>query len=237
MNSKYNILTVVNEGYAPFIKIFVNSLFEHQDLQNIDTVYVFDTGLESGTKKYLLDFPKVEVLDSGINSQSSEIHDEGWKKSTYSKTKFLLQVLEDSKLPTIMIDADSIFYSNFEDLLDWDCDFVACRREREGFSKYIGSFFAALDVEKSKQFIKLWIENIDFLQTNSDLKHCESPALAKTIDENPELKCQDIAEQLVSAVFPDETSRIIHLKSDYYATTIGQRLNLPHSKPFSRRYL
>tara|TARA_R100001510_G_C7642100_1_gene199683 strand:- start:142 stop:855 length:714 start_codon:yes stop_codon:yes gene_type:complete len=237
VNKKYNILTVVNEGYAPFIKLFVNSLFEYHDLQNVDTVYVFDTGLSDTTKKYLLDFPKVKVVDSGINSQSSEIHDEGWKKSTYSKTKFLLNVLEDSNLPTIMIDADSIFYSNFEHLLDWDCDFVACHREREGFSKYIGSFFGALDVEKSKQFINLWIKNIDFLQNNTDLKHCESPALAKTIEENPELKCQDLPEQLVSAIMPDESSTIFHLKSDYYAITIEQRLNLPHSKPFARRYL
>ena len=237
MNNKYNILTVVNEGYAPFIKVFVNSLFEYHDLQNVETVYIFDTGLENGTKKYLLDFPKVKVVDSGINSQSNEVHDEGWKKSTYSKTKFLLSVLEDSNLPTIMIDADSIFWSSFEDLIDWESDFIATRRDRDGFSKYIGSFFGAINVEKSKQFIKLWIENIEFLQTNTDLKHCESPALAKTTEEHPEFICQEIEEELVSAVFPTKKSLIFHLKSDHYAMTIAQRLNLPHAQPFSRRYL
>lgn len=237
MNSKYNILTVANESYAAFIKLFVNSLFERCDIENVDTIYIFDTGLSPLTKEYLSDFPKVSVVDSGINSLSSEIHDEGWKKNTYSKTKFLLKILEKTNLPTLMIDSDSIFASKFEHLIDWDADFIACRREREGFSKYIGSFFGALNIEKSKEFIELWIDNIDDLQKNTDLKHCESPALAKTIDENEKFTCQDIEEQLVSAVFPNENSTIYHLKSDYYAVTIEQRLSLPHANYFTRRYL
>ena len=37
---KYNILTVINEGYAQFGKLFINSLFENIDLKNVEKIYV-----------------------------------------------------------------------------------------------------------------------------------------------------------------------------------------------------
>ncbi len=233
---KYNIMTVANEDYKDFIKIFVNSLFELYNMKQVENVYIYDTGLSTATKEYLLDFPKVLIVKTDVVSKSNEIHDEGWKTSTYSKTGFLLDVLERDSVPTIMIDSDCIFISNIDHLINWNCDIVACNRNRKGFSKHIGSFFAALDVERSKTFIKKWIDNLNYLQNNTDLKHCESPALSKTIEES-DFKLQEIPEQIVSAVFPDENSLIIHLKSDYYAKTIKERLSLPHAAPFVERYL
>ena len=233
---KYNILTVANEGYASFIKLFVNSLFERVHLKNVQTVYVFDTGLSQETVEYLENFPKVVVRQTDINSISEKIHDEGWKTNTYSKTKFLLSVLQQDKIPTFMIDSDSIFVENFEDLIDWECDFVVCKRGREGFSKYIGSFFGAIHVSASCTFIAEWITNIDYLQKNTDMKHCESPALSKT-SATPGYNIQELKEQVVSAVWPNEESRIYHLKSDHYALTVEQRLNLPHAVNFCQRYL
>ena len=135
-----------------------------------------------------------------------------------------------------MIDSDCIFVSSFEDLFDWEADVVVCDRQREGFSKHIGSFFAALNVEKSKKFVVEWIKNVQRLQETTDMKHCESPALSKTVEEGA-FKVQELAEQQISAVFPDLSSRIYHLKSDYYALTIEARLNLPHAVPSVKRYL
>tara|TARA_B100000131_G_scaffold201633_1_gene193727 strand:- start:520 stop:1224 length:705 start_codon:yes stop_codon:yes gene_type:complete len=233
---KHNILTVANENYKDFLILFINSLFEFGNLTNTQTIYVFDTGLSQDTKSYIDCFPKVEMINSGFSTNSTEIHDEGWKKNTYSKTRFLKDILTQTNLPTFMIDSDSIFVQDFLDLIDEKCDIIGCRREREGFSKYIGSFFGAINVEKSLLFIDKWIDNIDMLQQTTDLKHCESPALAKTIQENS-FKIQDIKEQVVSAVFPTQESRIFHLKSDHYALTVKDRLNLPHAKQFVQRYL
>lgn len=234
---KYNILTVANEDYAPFIKLFVNSLFEFIDTTNVNKIYIFDTGLSQNTLKYLNYFPQVEVKETEISAPSSQIHDEGWQKNTYSKTKFLLSTLEETGLPTLMIDSDSIFFSNFEDLIDWNSDVVACNRNREGFSKHIGSFFGAINVANSVKFLKKWIQNISELQKEGNLKHCESPALSKTILEEQGFAVSELEENLVSAVFPDDNSRIYHLKSDYYAKTIESRLGLPHAVQFCQRYL
>jgi len=235
-NMKYNILTVINEGYAQFGKLFINSLFENIDLKNVEKIYVYDTGLSEDTVRYFKYFPKVDIVHTGADFKSTGIHDEGWASNTYSKTKYLLSVLEDTDTPTLMIDSDCIFVQPFEQLLDETVDIVACDRNREGFSKHIGSFFGAINVENSKRFLKTWIKNIQFLQETTDLKHCESPALSKTITEE-DYEVQEVPEQLVSAVFPDHTSLIYHLKSDYYAVTIEQRLGLQQAAPFVQRYL
>ena len=229
-------MTVANEDYKKFIKLFVNSLFELYDMVDVNKVYIYDTGLSKETVEYLLDFPKIEVVETDVVSISSKIHDEGWKTSTYSKTKFLLEILIKDDLPTFMIDSDCIFVSNFQHLIDWDCDIIACDRDREGFSKHIGSFFGAINIENSKDFLTKWIDNLKYLQDNTDMKHCESPALSKTIKEN-DYKLQELPEQIVSAVFPDQTSLIFHLKSDYYAKTVEERISLPHAIDFVKRYL
>jgi len=233
---KYNILTVINEGYAEFGKLFINSLFENIDLTNVEKIFVYDTGLAPLTIDYYNYFPKVEIIETGANYTSLNMHDEGWKENTYSKTKYLLECLDNYNLPTLMVDSDCIFVAAFEQLLDKKADIVVCSRQREGFSRHIGSFFGALNVEKSKQFLRSWIKNIDLLQQTTDLKHCESPALSKTITEE-DIETQEVPEQVVSAVHPDETSLIYHLKSDYYATTVEQRLALPHAAFFTQRYL
>lgn len=233
---KYNVLTVANENYSSFIKLFVNSFFEFCDQKNVENIYIFDTGLSEATRAELNCFPKVVILDSGFTADSSSVHDNGWAKNTYSKTVFLLQILKKDRLPTLMIDSDSIFANDFEHVLDWNSDFAACDRNREGFSRHIGSFFAAIDIEKSIEFVNKWIENLEWLQNNTDMKHCESPALSKTISET-DYKVQEIEENLVSAVFPTEHSLIYHLKSDYYAMTVEKRLALKHAQPYVQRYL
>ena len=233
---KYNILTVANEEYSEFLKLFVNSFFEFVDAENLAKVYVYDTGLSMDTKNYIDLFPNVHIVDTKMSIKSDKIHDEGWAKNTYSKTKFLLEILEKDGIPTFMIDSDCIFLQGFDDLVDNSKDFIACDRDREGFSRHIGSFFGAINVENSIDFIKKWIHNIDLLHKEGKLKHCESPALSLTISKT-NYAVQEIPEIVVSAVFPKEESRIYHLKSDYYAKTVKERLNLAHAKPFYQRYI
>jgi len=232
----YNMMTVANETYKDFLKLFVNSFYERMDFEQVNNLYIYNTGLSQETVDYLKCFPKVVVKPTNINSQSAAIHDKGWKLNTYSKTRFLLDLLVEERLPVCMIDSDCIFLDNFEDLINFEKDFAVCDRDREGFSRHIGSFFFALNVEKSVNFITKWISNVEKLQNETNMKHCESPALTKTIVEN-DYDYQEIAEQKVSAIWPDKSSRIAHLKSDYYATTVEKRLNLPHALPFKERYI
>lgn len=239
---QYNILTVLNESYRPFGELFVTSLFENVDLSNVNKTYIFDTGMKDSTKEYLRSFPTIEIVDTGIESQSNEIHDEGWKKSTYSKTSFLLDTLIKDGLPTVMIDSDCIFIQEFSDLLQLeDKDIVVTARNREGFSRHIGSFFSANNSsKKTLSFVRRWIENLEHLQSNTDMKHVESPALSKTVAEmSKELQILEIPEDIISCVLPDEVPvqddiRIFHLKSDYYAKTMRDRLMLPWARPFHR---
>tara|TARA_Y100001938_G_C8064252_1_gene419189 strand:+ start:598 stop:1356 length:759 start_codon:yes stop_codon:yes gene_type:complete len=235
---KYNILTVLNESYKAFGELFVTSLFENLDISKINKTYIFDTGLSEDTRNYLSLFPTVQVVDTEIDSQSGEIHDDGWKNSTYSKTRFLMETIVQDGLPTVMIDSDCIFVYDFYDLLDFDSsDIVVTARNREGFSRHIGSFFSANNASKKTiSFISRWIENLEDLQKNTDMKHVESPALSKTVSEmKDELEILEVPENIICCVIPDgppKNARIYHLKSDYYAKTIPERLQLPHAKAF-----
>lgn len=239
---KYNILTVLNESYKIFGDLFVTSLFENIDISQVNKTYIFDTGLEDETKAYLSLFPTVEIVDTGIQSQSGQIHDQGWKDSTYSKTTFLLDTLIKDGLPTVMIDSDCIFIQEFSDLLQFDKnDIVVTARDREGFSRHIGSFFSANNPSKNVlSFVRRWIENLEDLKKNTDMKHVESPALSKTVAEmSSELSILELPEDLISCVlpekYPDQANiRIYHLKSDYYAKTIPERIMLPWARPFHR---
>lgn len=239
---KYNILTVLNESYRPFGELFVASLFENTDISQVNKTYIFDTGLEEETKSYLSLFPTVEIIDTAINSQSEEIHDEGWKNSTYSKTTFLLDTLIKDGLPTVMIDSDCIFVQDFSQLLKFsEKDVVVTARNREGFSKHIGSFFAANNCSKNVLlFVRRWIENLEHLRENTKMKHVESPALSKTVTEmKNEIEILELPEEIISCVLPEEANRkediaILHLKSDHYAKTIADRLMLPWARTFHR---
>ena len=120
---KYNIITVANEEYKDFLKLFVNSLFENVDMENINKVYIFDTGLSKETKEYVNHFPSFDLVDTQMIIESKELHDSGWAENTYSKTKFLRQILKKDSLPTFMIDSDCIFVEGFEKLIQFDKNF------------------------------------------------------------------------------------------------------------------
>jgi hypothetical protein len=47
----YNIMVVFNSSYFPFGKVWINSLYDKNDMSNVDTVYIVDTGLEESQKE------------------------------------------------------------------------------------------------------------------------------------------------------------------------------------------
>ena len=232
---KYNIVTTLNNDYMPFGILFINSLFDNISLNFINKIYIFDTGLHKNDIKYLELFPKVQIEKTSHQTKNVNMHDEQWQKNVYSKTSFLLQTIKKDDMPAIMIDSDCIFVSDFFDLLDTSKDFILCERARSGFSKHIGSFFVAHNVEKAEEFITDWIKEIK----KGDEKHKESPALSRVSEKYDNLG--NLPEAQVSYFsfenkMPTRDARIIHLKSDSGRETITKRIHQPHAAEYVRKY-
>lgn len=232
---KYNLMTVINSDYFDFGKLFVNSLYDQIDLTDIYKLYIYDTGLSERDRKYLSFFPQLEVVPTQLNTKHFMLHDEDWRKNVYSKTAFLLQVIEKDSLPTVMVDSDCLFLSNFTDLIDPEYDFIACRREeKDAFSEYIASFFVINSIAKAKEFIKEWREEMFFGTEN----HKESPALSRLINKqkyNVGILSENIVSYTGTEVTPE--TRIVHLKSAKELRTVEQRINQPHLKEYKEKYL
>lgn len=231
----FNVMTVLNSDYFDFGKLFVNSFYDNVDLSRIHKLYVYDTGLSEDDKKYLSVFPQMEVVSTGLNTKHGMLHDEDWRRNVYSKTAFLLQVIEKDSLPTVMIDSDCLFLSNFVDLIPENYDFVACRREeQEAFCEYIASFFVINSIEKASDFIREWREEMYYGTEN----HKESPALSRLIDKGG-YHVYGIKEDLVSYTGTEITEdiTIAHMKSTRGLRTVEQRVNQPHLKAYREKYL
>jgi len=248
---KYNIFTVANEGYSPFVRMFVCSIFDKIDIQNLNKIIIADTGLSEKTKNFLSSFPKVSIMKTQLNTKYSRIHDDSWKKNVYSKAELLLKAIkaESSFFPTIMMDADCIIVENFLDLLDRESDVVACLRNQAGrspghqaTSTHIGSFFVA-NTEASLPFIEQWIKEIPLITTiGPDGKRIpqESPALSNTCSNlRLDINIADIDERIIAniEVSPPDCAKVYHLKSDWQFLTIEKRINQPRARYYKNRYL
>jgi hypothetical protein len=224
---KYNILTVSNQDYFPFLELFIKSLYQNADTDNLISVYIFDTGLSEESKDFLSNFNKNIIIETGHKTQHKKLHDSDWCLNTYSKMDYLYQVIENTKTPSFMIDVDSVFQRSFESIINPFADIVACYRPNNNISSHIGSFFGGIDYSKTIIFIQIWKQ---YLTTITDFKHKESPALSKVVNTFQGFKIQHIYEKDVSCVEDNDDAFIYHLKSDGFAQTIPERINLDYSK-------
>tara|TARA_B110000483_G_scaffold209083_1_gene255150 strand:- start:1942 stop:2640 length:699 start_codon:yes stop_codon:yes gene_type:complete len=224
---KYNILTVSNQDYFPFLELFIKSLYQNADSENLLNVYIFDTGLNEESKSFLSEFNKNIIVDTGQKTEHKKLHDPDWCLNTYSKMDYLYQVIEKTKIPSFMIDVDSVFQKSFESIINPFADIVACYRPKNQISTHIGSFFGGIDYLKTMIFIQIWKQNLD---TITEFKHKESPALSKVINTFQGFKIQHLYERDISCVEENEEAFIYHLKSDGFAQTISERINLNYSK-------
>jgi len=233
-----HLVTVANETYHRFLRLFVHSLFDLPDAAEIGTLFVLDTGLSAAIRRELRVFDKLTFVDAGFEAPSSSIHDEGWQRNTYAKAEFLLEILKTHQETTFMVDVDSLFAAPFLPVLDREAEIVVCRRKKEGFSHHIGSFFGAIEPGASIPFVEQWIAEIERLRRTTGRAHCESPALSRMVEVYQErMRIQELPEQVISAVYPDDPeTRIFHLKSDWYAMSVEERLGLPQAAPFVARY-
>lgn len=252
---KYNIFTVLNEGYERFGIIFLSSIVDGLDLEKIDNIFVYDTGLSEETKKKYQIFEKVVIVDSGIQTDAdTSVHGETWQKNVYSKAKLLKHCVENQETfyPTVMVDADSIFVKEFFHLVDTNKQVVLCKRSPRGRSEghistssHIGSFFSINErSEQTMKFMDFWINKIDSSVDKDPITGTymakESPSLSAAYEEfKNKIDIADLPEPTISNIekFPPKEAVIYHLKSDAGYMTIDARTLQPRARYYTQRYL
>ena len=225
MDIKYNVFTVLNSVYMKYFgKIFINSMYDKVDIDKIETIFIGDTGLSKEDRSYLSNYEKVE---SNINDSNEDFSIWGgkWHNSVTQKTILFKSLVEYSKIPTLMLDADLLFLKDINSLINTDYDIQICfrnheRRERKHPMDYLASYVSA-NSPNCLSFMDKWIELIDKSETvniNGNLiKAKETPCLCKAVEIfREDLKIGDVDEDIVSVydapnILPD-ISRIIHFK-------------------------
>ena len=242
---KYNIFTVLNEGYAPFGKLLVSSIFDKIDMEKLGEIIICDTGISEETREYFSLFPKVRVVDAGFKTVHDKVHDADWKKTVYSKAELLLRELKSYStfVPTVMMDCDCVGVEDFLNFLDGDYDIGPCLRNQAGRAKghqasstHIGSFFVAA-TGKSIPFIEAWISEIPKISPKIPQ---ESPALSNVCERmGSEIKILNICEREVANIehYPPDSAKVYHLKSDFLYMTVEKRLSQPRAQYYRNRYL
>lgn len=241
---KYNIITVSNSSYFIFLKIWIQSLFDKIDLENVNKVHIINTGLKEEEKKYLKQFPKIDLYETGVESKFTELHGKGWSDSNYSKLPAIRKILKEQKIPCYFVDVDCVFNQDFYEILDFTKDIVVCDTSDRIItcsSRLIGSFYGFNNVEKSLDFIDRWYDKILFSK-DIKTKWRESPALTMLFEEEKEIKFQMIMESEISAsLFSPKKENIFisHMKSEgkYNYITPEQRIRMPHCIQKVRRYI
>ncbi len=235
MKKKYNIMTVLNSDYFEFGKMFVNSFYDVVDIEAVNCLYIFDTGLNDLHKAYLEGFPKLKIVSTNLRTKHTALHDKDWCKNVYSKTQFLLDIVEQDKLPTIMIDSDCLFIKNFLEDVPANHDFIVCKRDdRDSFCEHIASYFVVNSIENASVFINEWREEMYYGTEN----HKESPALSRLVYKNKH-DVGFIAEDIISYTGREitDTVYIAHMKSAPDLKTIYQRVHQSHLKVYCDKYL
>jgi len=246
---KYNIITTCNESYFLFLKVFLNSAWENLDFSKINQIYIFDTGLNEEQKEWVKCFKNISLIPTDLDIKSSKVHDEKWEKITYSKVKYLQYILEKDKILSFMIDSDSVFNSEFIDLIDKQKSFFLCDLDRVGIGSLcecplIGSFYGINPNECDyEQFLKTWNDEII---NEKRLAWKESPALYRTYTKYKNIyQIQLLRESIISHTYYSPKSgvypRILHLKSEKISTgeiynSVEKRLTFDYAKDLVKRY-
>tara|TARA_R100000234_G_scaffold115976_2_gene92499 strand:+ start:16523 stop:18214 length:1692 start_codon:yes stop_codon:yes gene_type:complete len=213
---KYSIYTVLNDAYWRFGQIFIRSLYDKIDINNINKIYISDTGLKQNQIELLKSYDKIEIIDSEIvtNFNGGSWSDE-WHEVVSSKTLILKKILMDTNHPVVMIDADCLFYKDISGLINMDYDIQVCKRNNH--IPWLGSYVSINNPKKGIEFINKWRQNIyEDVRYDQDghLMARESPALGKTVEETS-LNIGGVDEHIVSASHEgmfNENTHIIHFK-------------------------
>ena len=240
---KYNVMVVLNSSYFNFGKVFINSFHDKVNLKNVDNIFIVDTGLTGDNKKYFSKFDKVYIHNSGLTTDYDDggSWGNGWQQNVGCKTIVFKSILEQTKIPLIMIDGDCLFVKDFSELIDDNYDIQSCRRESS--VPYLASFVVAQNNSKSIKCMDEWIRLIN--EKPLDVPR-ESPSLGEAVNLlKDKINIGDIEQIKVSThnetEFCDDTY-VIHLKGSTLSKNISERetKSLIGNKNFSnliRKYI
>jgi hypothetical protein len=184
--NKYDIYFVLNSAYIKFGKIFLESLYDKVDMNNVRNIYLSDTGLNENDIKYVQSFDNVKVVDSGIVTNfEGGSWGKDWHDTVASKTIILKELLSNNDLPIVMVDGDCMFIDDIHDVVDDNYDIQICHRPNVPHCPYLASFVVLQPNQNSRTFLDRWIEIIDSTRVveNGLIKAKESPALGFTVSE------------------------------------------------------
>lgn len=217
--SKYDIYFVLNSAYMKFGRIFLESLYDKVNMDNVRYIYLSDTGLNDIDKKYVESFDNVKIVNSGIVTDfKGGSWGEDWHKTVASKTIILKELLNHNELPIVMVDGDCMFVDDIETLIDDKYDLQICHRPNVPHCPYLASFVVLQPNQKAKVFLDKWIQIIENTKVieNGMVRAKESPALGFTVDKlSNEVSIQNVSFDVVSVTesknITSET-KIVHFK-------------------------
>ena len=242
--NKINIVTVSNGSYFKFLKVWIYSLYDKVELNNIKNIYIIDTGLNDEQRNFLKIFKKVSIFKTGIESKFTELHGKGWQDSNYSKLPAIKTILKKDKIPTYFIDVDCLFVQDFYRLLDFSKDMVICDttdRTLACNSRFIGSFYGFNNL-KCLKFIDKWYDTI-LNSTKITTKWRESPSLGICYGKcENKYSFQILDEGNISSSMhspPKKEKFIFHMKSEggFGYSTQEERLRMLHVVGRLSRYI
>ena len=176
---KYNIKTTSDYSYFPFLRILINSILLNCNKKYLNKIYIFNTGTDESQLKYLTSLsPCIIIINTGsFTNFKGGTWGEDWQLNVKGKTKWLLETINMTEEPVLMLDSDMMVIKDLHELLIKGGDIQVCARNNRD-TPYIGSYFFSINKEKSIPFLKEWI-----IKTNSsDAKRpLESPALCRTV--------------------------------------------------------
>lgn len=235
---KYNIYTILNSEYIRFGRIFLNSLFDTHNINNIKNIYILNMGLNNKHKEFISNFNKVKLIepDDGIVELEEGT---GWTNVVCSKTYYLKKLIKETEniCPIVMIDSDCLFLKDIESLIDLDYDFQVCKRNNNN-KLLLASFMSFNNRIQSIILLDKWIEKIKTI--NKDWK--ETKALIKIYEEENDFNFGLIPLNQVSVLHSkniNNNSRIIHFKSSTNQNKkikIEQRIYRRGFKKYVKKY-
>ena len=234
----YNLFTVLNSAYMPFGKIWINSLYKNVNLEQINKIFILDTGLKQDELGFLKTFDKVEIVVSDLaeeRTSNASTRESIWLQHVLRKTKYFRKVLKNSSedTPLIMVDSDCCFLGDFFHLLDKETDVLVCNRSYKEEDNWIASFFVANNSNNGKLFMDAWIRRMrQLMKEKPERGWFESHSLNLIINElkhqNSDIKISDVYTKNIACeelTMFDKNTKIIHLKGTSNKTNFQERIN------------
>lgn len=222
---KYNILTVASKSYVPFLDVFLNSVHENCDLNNINKIYIVGVDLGEYRNK-LLNSDKIVYLDNDVKDTFTGVHSDGWYNTTKQKTLHLKNLL--NEIPKdesiLMIDSDTVVLDDLTKIIDKNFDIQITKMSAGAHISMSGVLILHIaclmifnNVEKSKIFVDNWINNIENLKIQNKPKPHETPAMNQVLESNvmDDIKWQSLDDREVCADLAYySNTKVIHFKSN-----------------------